>query len=514
MRIALINPPFKAEYGRFSRTSRGPAIAKSGTLYYPMWLAYACGFLEKNGHEVLLLDCCADRLDLETTAARVEAFTPQLLVLDTSTPSIAEDVRSAVRLKHTKSSPFICLVGTHPTVLPEDVLALSPEIDCIARREYDATLVELAACLQNKKDLTTVAGISFRQDGVVVHNPDRAFVEDLDAIPFASEVYKKHLNVNNYFFAAGQYPMVMIITGRGCPSRCFFCLYPQTFHGHKYRLRSAQNVVDEFEYVARELPKVKSVGIEDDTFTANPARVKEICRLLIERGLHKKLNWWANTRVTLDLEMMSLMKQAGCRLIIPGFESGDQSILKNINKGITLEQSRRYVRAAQQSGLLVHGCYMVGNKGETRQTMQKTLDFALETNPDTAQFLPLIPYPGTEAFQWAKENGYLSTNDFSKWVTEDGLHQCVVNLPDIPSSELVAFCDHARRKYYFRPLYLLRKLNQALWSSQERRRTLKSFRQFWKFLFNLNSAPKNAKAASSCVDAALPQQPLDSRTTT
>lgn len=483
MRIALINPPFKPEYGRFSRSSRSPAITRSGTLYYPIWLAYACGYLEKHGHDVLLLDSCADRLDLDATIARVEAFGPKLVVVDTSTPSIFEDVRSAIRFKETNSKPFICLVGTHPSALPGEVMALDERIDCIARREYDQTLLELAACLASNGNLENVPGLCFRKNGAVVSTADRLFIENLDDFPFVTAVYKNHLRPENYFFSAGEYPMVMIMTGRGCPSHCFFCVYPQTFHGHKHRLRSAANVVAEFEYIARELPQVKSVGIEDDTFTANPARVREICRLLIERGLNGKLHWWANTRVNLDAETMKLMKQAGCRLTIPGFESGDQGILNGIKKGITLEQSRRYTTEARKAGLLVHGCFMVGNKGETPATLKKTVDFAILNNPDTAQFFPLIPYPGTEAFEWARANGYLSTLDYSKWLTREGLHQCVLNLPELSADTIVKSCDDARRKFYLRPGYLFRKLLQIVVYREERKRTLKSLRQFYKFLF-------------------------------
>jgi radical SAM superfamily enzyme YgiQ (UPF0313 family) len=363
-------------------------------------------------------------------------------------------------------------------------MALDGRIDGIALREYDETLLCLANCMRDKGNIASVASLCYRKNGEVVHTGSRPFLQDLDAFPFVSQIYKKHLRIENYFFAAGEYPMVMIMTGRGCPSHCFFCVYPQTFHGHKYRLRSAGNVVDEFEYIARELPQVKSVGIEDDTFTADRTRVKEICQLLIERGIHKKLHWWANTRVTLDLETMTLMKAAGCRLIIPGFESGDQTILNNIKKGIKLDQSREYVANAEKAGLLVHGCFMVGNKGETRATMEKTLEFACATSPDTAQFFPLIPYPGTEAFEWAKENGHLTTLNYSKWLTEEGLHECVINLPGLSSAELVSFCNDARRKYYLRPRYLLRKLIQIILSAEERKRTMKSFKQFRKFLLH------------------------------
>lgn len=483
MRVAFLNPPFKPEYGKFSRASRSPAITKSGTLYYPIWLAYACGLLEKNGHEVYLLDSCAEQLTLNDTMELLRQFGPALVVLDTSTPSIASDVQCAERIKKELSNAYICLVGTHPSVLTDEVMAMSKSIDAIARHEYDATLVQLANVLERKADLSTVDGLSYKEQDKSIHNKDRAYIDNLDEMPFVSSVYKKHLKVNDYFFAAGEFPMVMIMTGRGCPSRCFFCVYPQTFHGHGYRLRSAKNVVDEFEYIVKEMPEIKSIGIEDDTFTANQDRAQEICQLIIEKGLQKKINWWANTRVNLRYETMVMMKKAGCRLIIPGFESGDQEILNNIHKGTKVEQSREFMKNAKKAGLLVHGCFMVGNKGETKNSMQKTLDLAMELSPDTAQFFPLIPYPGTEAYDWAKENGYLKTLSYDQWLTKDGLHECVLNLPDLSSEELVGFCNAARKKYYLRPKYVFYKLQQSLLSADERKRTWKSFKQFSKFLF-------------------------------
>lgn len=482
MKIVLLNPPFKPECGKFSRASRSPAITKSGTLYYPIWLSYACGLLEKNGHKVCLIDSCATQSNLEDTLEKIKAFKPGLVVVDTSTPSINSDIQCVDAIKNMDSSIFICLVGTHPTVLVDEVLDMSYNIDAIARHEYDVTLVDLVSALENNRSLLEVKGISYKENNEHIHNENREYIQNLDEIPFVSSVYKKHLDRNNYFFAAGEFPMVMIMTGRGCPSRCFFCVYPQTFHGHGYRLRSAQNVVDEFEYIIKEMPDVKSIGIEDDTFTANQERTREICRLIIERGINKKINWWANTRVNLSYETMVMMKKAGCRLIIPGFESGDQEILNNIRKGIKIEQSRLFMQNARKAGLLVHGCFMVGNKGETKASMQKTLELALELSPDTAQFFPLIPYPGTEAYKWAKENGYLKDLKFDQWLTKEGLHECVLNLPELSSEDLVKFCDNARKKYYLRTKYIFYKFRQCMFSAEERKRTMKSFKQFAKFL--------------------------------
>lgn len=483
MKIILLNPPFKPECGKFSRASRSPAITKSGTLYYPIWLAYACGVLEKEKHEVLLIDSCAKQMNLNDTLDKIKAFSPDLVVIDTSTPSIYSDIQCADAIKKIVPSAFICLVGTHPTVLADEVLDLSESIDAIARHEYDATLVHLAEVLTEKGDLSVVDGLSFKKDGQHIHNKIRPYIENLDDMPFVSSVYKKYLNINDYFFAAGEFPMVMIMTGRGCPSKCFFCVYPQTFHGHGYRLRNAKSVVDEFEYIVKEMPEVKSIGIEDDTFTANQARAREICQLIIDRGLQKKVNWWANARVNLTYETMVMMKKAGCRLIIPGFESGDQEILNNIHKGIKLEQSKLFMANAKKADLLVHGCFMVGNKGETIKSMKKTLELAIELGPDTAQFFPLIPYPGTEAYQWANENGYLKALKYDQWLTTEGLHECVLDLPNLKSEELVQFCNVARKKYYLRPQYIFYKFKQSMFSANERKRTFKSFKQFAKFLF-------------------------------
>lgn len=242
-------------------------------------------------------------------------------------------------------------------------------------------------------------------------------------------------------------------------------------------------MVEEFQYIAENFPDVKEVVIEDDTFTIDKARVRRISQLLIEAGLPRRLKWLCNARAnTLDLDTMKLMKKAGCRLIIPGFESGSQKILDNIKKGIKLEQIYDYVKNAKKAGLLIHACYMVGNDGETQETMEETLQLALKLNTDTAQFFPLIPYPGTEAYDLARKNGCL-TLDYENYCNEDGTHNTVLNLPGLSADQMVEFCNYARKKYYLRFRYILHRLWVGLHNPDDLKRSLKAFGKLRKYLF-------------------------------
>lgn len=485
MKICFINPPFKAEYGKFSRESRSPAITKSGALYYPLWLMYAAAYCEKAGHEIYFLDAPAKPLNTAQSLEAIEANAAdaQLFVYDTSTPSIKSDVEFALEVKKRCPGSFTLLVGTHPSATAEETLGYSPLIDAVAIGEFDATVLELANTLQDGGDVSQVRGLCLNTADGCQRTAPMPAMRNLDEIPFAAEFIHKYLNPRDYFFAAATYPSIQIFTTRGCPFRCNFCVYPQTMHGHAFRTRSAESVADEFEYIATHFPEVKEVVIEDDTFTANKKRVMEVCSLLIERGLPKRLRWLCNARVNLDLETMQMMKKAGCRLIIPGIESGSQQILNNIKKGTQVEQFHTYVANAKKAGLLIHACYMVGNQGETRETMNRTLELALKLNTDTAQFFPLIPYPGTEAYQWARENGYIES-DYTKYCREDGTHNTVLNLPGLPAEDMVDFCNMARKKYYLRLRYILHRLRVGITDPDDFKRSLKAFGKLKHFLFS------------------------------
>jgi anaerobic magnesium-protoporphyrin IX monomethyl ester cyclase len=488
MQILLLNLPFLEEHGKFSRSQRSPAITKSGTLYYPMWLAYAAGFLEQHGFQVTLWDCPADRIPL----ARVEDFIrrrqPELVILDTSTPSIVSDLKAGNLIKSLHPSAFVLLVGPHVSALPDETLQSSQAVDGVALREYEHTVVELAKALRDGTSPQAVPGLCLRGSNGEVRTPPRELTTDLDALPFVSAVYKRHLNYQNYFYAHSRHPIVVTVTGRGCPHQCIYCVYPQTFGGRRPRYRRIDNVVDEVDYILKEFPDVREIMFEDDTLTLNKERCFAFAEEILRRNL--KFAWSANSRAEVDLETMKLLKRAGARLFCVGIESGDQAILDRMRKHLTVARIRQFFQDARQAGILVHGCFMVGLPGETRETMNQTLALAKELNPDTAQFFPLMVYPGTEAYRWAQKENYLVTQDFSRWVTPEGLHHCVVSRPGLTNVDLVDFCDRARREFYLRPTYIGRKLLQSLSDLHECKRLVKGAWSLSRHLLKASSPDK------------------------
>lgn len=499
MKVSFINPPFKGEHGRFSREQRSPAITKGGTFYYPMWLCYAAGVLEQDGFEVQLIDAPARRMSPEQTLAKVREFAPAIVVVDTSTPSIFSDAAFAAQARRLTGA-WTVLVGTHPTALPKQSLDIDTDVQAVARREYEYTIRDVARRMRDgggelgPESLAQVQGLSWRNSGgEVVNNPDRPCVENLDELPMLAAVYKRHLDVRDYFYTIAQYPQVAVFSGRGCPHQCCYCVYPQVMHGHKYRKRSVGNLIAEFQYVARELPEVREVFIEDDTFTVDKKRVLEFSAGYRAAGL--KLSWIANSRADVDLETLRALRACRCRLLCVGFESGDQNVLDQMRKRLTVDRAIQFSRDARKAGILIHGCFIVGNPGETPQTLQTTLQYAKRLTLDTAQFFPLMVYPGTEAYEWARSNNYLFTEDYSRWNTSDGLHDCLISRPGLSNRDLVDFCDGARREFYLRAGYLAYRLRRLVTNPlEDGPRMWKSLKQFSKFIF----APRGRSGGPRC----------------
>ncbi len=480
MKVAVVNPPFMD--GKFSRTSRSPAIVKSGTMYWPFWLAYAAGTLERAGHDVLFFDCPAENITRLDLLDRLLRASPSMIVLDTSTPSIHSDLSVSKEIAAILPEASLFLVGTHVSALPAEVLLSAPYITGVATGEYDLTIPEAADAIQNGNDLRKVPGLWLNTPGKPLFTGNRELVSDLDSLPMLADVYRKHLKPENYFFAAARYPSVMIISSRGCPFKCSYCVWPQVLHGGTYRSRTAKNVAEEFIKVQEYFPQVQEIVFEDDTFSIDSRRVEEVSEALIAAGT--RLPWTANTRANLSLKAMKKMRRAGCRMIIVGYESGSQSILNGVSKGTTVEQNLSFAKRARQAHLLVHGCFMAGNPGETRETLAETLKMAIRLNPDTAQFFPIMAYPGTRLYEQYRSSGILRTEDYRNWLTEEGLHNCVVDLPGLSAEDLVSWCHKARRKFYLRPGYLVYKAIQTvLHPTTEGRRTIRAFSTFRKHLF-------------------------------
>ncbi len=484
MKIWLLNPPFLRH---FSRPQRSPAVTKSGTVYFPIWLASATGVLQQAGHEAVLIDAPAQDLSAEAVLEKARAEQPAFIVLDTSTPSIEHDAAYASRLKEVVPGCFIAMVGTHVSAVPDDTFGRAPAVDAIARREYDHTIRDLAALLASTPGrapdpaaLARIEGLSFRRGAEIVHNPDRPFIEDLDALPWVSRIYKQFLRIGDYFNPNALFPMVTLATSRGCAFRCRFCVYPQVLTGRAYRFRSVKDVVDEMAYVREAFPEAKSIFFEDDTLTGNKKRCLELADTILARGL--KMPWTANSRIEVDLETLQRIRASGCRQLCVGFESGDQDVLDGMKKGTRVERMERFVQDARKAGILVHGCFIVGFPGETAAQMQKTLDLALRLHPDTAQFYPVMVYPGTESYEDFRAQGWLQPRAWHEWLTPEGMHNCVVRNKDFTPEQLVAWCDNARRAFYLRPGYLAFKLGQVIRHPSNIGRTLKAAKTFAKHL--------------------------------
>ena len=477
MRITAVNPPFLPSY---SRGQRSPAVTKSGTLYYPIWLAYAVGALEKEGHEVDLVDAPADGLDMESTIERINAFAPELVIVETSTPSIESDVKFADSV--TTDGRIVVLVGTHPSALPAETLKMGVSFTGIVVREYENPLTGLARAIENGEDIFAVKGLYLRRENAeALYTGDAESITDLDSLPYVSSVYAEHLDINKYNNPNALHPQVMIMGGRGCPYQCTFCVFPQTLQGRNFRKRSVENITGEMLWIQDNMPEVRAVFFEDDTISVDRARLRELAESFIENGV--LISWSSNMRADVDLETLMLCRKAGLRMVCVGFESGSDEMLANMRKGITTEMSMQFARNAKKAGILVHGCFMVGTPGETSETMRMTLELALELDPDTAQFYPMMVYPGTEAYRQALESGNILAENWREWITETGLHNCVIKTDNLSSAELVDFCDQARRRFYLRPSYILKKLWRSLLDADERRRTFLAFSTFRKYLF-------------------------------
>jgi radical SAM superfamily enzyme YgiQ (UPF0313 family) len=302
----------------------------------------------------------------------------------------------------------------------------------------------------------------------------------MDALPFVTPVYKRDLKIENYFIGYLKHPYVSLYTGRGCRSKCTFCLWPQTVGGHRYRVRSAENVIAEVKWIKENLPQVKEIMFDDDTFTdsSNLPRVEAIARGMGQLGM----TWSCNAKANVPYPVLKVMKDNGLRLLLVGYESGDDAILHNIKKGLRTDIARRFTQDCRKLGIVIHGTFILGLPGETRETIEKTIQFAVQINPHTVQVSLAAPYPGTSLHQQALENGWLPANESQKLVDGQGVQLAAISYPHLSSDEIFHSMEVFYRRFYFRPTKIWEIVKEMLVSPQMMRRRLREGVEFLHFL--------------------------------
>src|SRR5436309_2842703 len=450
MRTLFLNPPsFEGFDGGAS--SRWPASREIESYWYPVWLCYPAGMLPDSK----VVDAPPHKISIESTVEMAKQF--ELLVLFTSTPGFHVDVKMAGMMKDVNPKLKVAFVGPPVTTEPEKTLRSSSAIDFVVRREFDYQIADYA----KGKPLEQLPGVSFRKNGGVVHNPEGGVIENLDELPWVSKVYKRDLDVTRYNVPFLLNPFISFYTTRGCPAMCTFCLWPQTHSGHRWRLRSADDVANEVRYALEAFPQIKEIFFDDDTFNYQKARTIALC----EQLKPLKFTWSCTSRVTTDYDTLKAMKEAGCRLLIVRDESGDPQILKNIKKGATVDMAQRFTANCKKLGLLIHGDFIVGLPGETRQSIRTTIDFAKRLDTDTIQVSIAHPYPGTEFYDYVKKNDLITIDS----MTDETGHQLPnIIYPGLDRGELVEWVERFYGEYFFRPRVVWRIVRKAIFNNVER----------------------------------------------
>jgi len=450
MRIYLVNPP--APDG-VKMVREGRCMQRKGAwtaVWAPISLATMGAILEKEGFQVKLSDCIVENIDFKKLKDTMRQWRPQLVIINTATPSIESDLKVAAVAKSVDRRILTVAFGIHVTALPEETLKMAKDLDLVVRGEPEETVKEITVCLNRGGNFENIKGISFRKEGQIIHREDRALMQNLDQLPFPAW----HLaDISRYTLPFINKPFLLVDTGRGCPYLCAFCS-AATYYGHQVRLRSVKNLVDELAYMKEEF-KVDEFLFWTESFTLNKDYAKAVCQEIIKRNL--KISFVCNSRVTgIDEELLGLLKKAGGWMIGYGVESGSQMILDRANKKTTLEEIRKAVKTAKEAGLEVTGHVIFGLPGETKETMAETLNFCLEIDLDFAQFYCAVPFPGSRFYQEALNNHWIT--DFSWPYFEQNF--CVLNYPQLSPQEIMNFRRKAFRKFYLRPKMMIKALRK------------------------------------------------------
>lgn len=481
MRTLFLNPPsFEGFDGGAS--SRWPATREIESYWYPVWLCYPAGLLPDSK----VVDAPPHKISIEQTVQMARDF--ELLVLFTSTPGFEIDVKMASMMKDVNSKLKVCFVGPPVTVDAERILRTTPAIDFVVRREFDYPIVQYAT----GTPLEQIPNVSFRKNGVITHNAEGGYVEKLEELPWATKVYKRDLDFRRYNVPFLKNPFISLYTSRGCPAQCTFCLWPQTHSGHRWRTRPTDDVAAEVKWALQNFNGLKEIFFDDDTFNYQKKRTIEMCEKLGPLNF----TWSCTSRVTTDYDTLKAMKEAGARLMIVGYESGDAQVLKNIKKGATLDMAKRFTENAHKLGLVIHGDFIVGLPGDTHGSIRRTIDFAKSLDTETIQVSIAHPYPGTEFYDYVKENNLITIDS----MTDDKGHQLPnIKYENLNRGELVDWVERFYGEYYFRPKAAWRVVRRAMFNSDDRKRLYKEAREYLALRSKRKQFVKDERAAATAI---------------
>ncbi len=448
--------------------SRYQAKREIRSFWYPTWLAQPAALVPGSR----LIDAPPRKLGLGDVLPLAKDY--ELLVIHTSSPSFSSDVKVAEAMKDMNPRLQVAFIGAKVAVEPESSLAASKAVDLVARNEFDFTIKEVA----DGRPLAEIDGITYRNPaGNIVSNRDRAVLEDMDQLPFVTEVYKRDLVINDYFIGYLKHPYVSFYTGRGCKSRCTFCLWPQTVGGHRYRVRSPAHVIEEIRLAKHYWPEVKEFFFDDDTFTDNLPRAEAIARELGKLGV----TWSCNAKANVPRETLKVMRDNGLRLLLVGYESGNQKILNNIKKGLRVDVARRFTRDCHDLGVTIHGTFILGLPGETQETIRETVKFATEINPHTIQVSLAAPYPGTFLYRQAVEHQWLD-QAHAELVDDDGVQLAPLSYPHLPHTVIYKSVETFYKRFYFRAGKIAELVGEMIRQPDMMARRLREGVEFYHFL--------------------------------
>ncbi|MFH1834643.1 MAG: radical SAM protein [Methanobacteriota archaeon] len=411
----------------------------------PISLIQLAAYVRERGFKVGVLDLCLGEFSEDEFRIRLENENSGYIGLTSTTVQIKNGLEVARIVKEVSPETKVVFGGVHSTVLTDEVIS-NESVDTVVRGEGEETLTEILS----GKSLKDISGISFKENGRIINNPLRDFIKDIDALPFPAydlvDLSKYSPTLGNF----KQLPSISMITSRGCPGTCTFCY--SGCMGKRIRFMTAERIFKEISHL-HERYGIRDITFYDDTFTANKKNVSNLCSLLVNSGLG--ITWSCMSRIdAVDAKLVGEMKRAGCHQIGYGIESASPQILENIRKNVPLDKVSDVVDFTKRAGIDVRAMFMLGNPGETEKTMQETIDFALRLDPDLCLFNVTTPYPGTEMFKWADENGFLKTKDWDEY----DLYHFVMELPTVSNEKISRYYDLGYKSFYMRPKYMFKRL--------------------------------------------------------